>query len=92
MAITRNVEQTHGTEVGEEYKGKHPAELLTLFKMTAPHVLKQKEAQEIFKELTIYLTSEEEKKLFGAWEDALAEPGEFYSVVHRLVDKYEESE
>lgn len=92
MAITRNFEQAHGLEAGEDFKGKHPAELLTLFKMTAPRVLRQKEAHEIFKELTIYLTMEEEKRLFEAWEDALVQPGEFYSVVHRLFDKYEECE
>lgn len=71
-----------------DYKSAHPEELLNLFKQYAPHSLKQKEAQLIFKELLTYLTREEEQRVFESWESIHSDPGEFYSIVHELLYKY----
>ncbi len=66
----------------------HPEELLLLLKKYAPHSLKQKEAQQVFKELLSYLTKEEELRIFESWETIHSDPGEFYSVIHELLYKY----
>lgn len=74
-----------------DHKVVHPIELLEMFKKYAPHALTQKEARLIYKELCTYLTSEEEHKLFVAWEKMHYEnePADFYGYVHDLMDKYE---
>ena len=92
MGISEQMENTNQIDDLIIYKGKRPAELLQLFKTTAIHVLKQKESYEIFKELAIYLTENEEKKLFESWEYLHTDPGEFYSIIHEFKDKYEENE
>lgn len=72
-------------------KPMHPYDLLLLFKKYAPHVLTQNEARLIFKELTTYLTEEEEHKLFISWELLYLEnqPEQFYGYMHDLLEKYE---
>ena len=85
---TKNIEEK---EYGNflQYVNRDPEELLILFKQFAPRILKQKDAQIIFKELTNYLTDQERKQLFQAWEDIQTEPGEFYSIIQKLIKKYE---
>ena len=85
MAVQTNISQINAFV---DFSNLHPEELLLLFEETAPHILKQIEAQLIFKELTTYITDDEEKKLFYAWEDILLEPGKFYSTIHELLNKY----
>ena len=72
----------------ENYKTLHPIELLHLFKKLAPYSLSQHEAQIVYRQLTTYLTDEEEKRIFESWEHMHYDPGEFYSVIHDLLFKY----
>ena len=85
------------TELKEFFKNSdiekpiHPYDLLLLFKKYAPHALTQNEARIIFKELTTYLTEEEEHKLFIGWELLHLEnqPELFYGTMHDLLEKFE---
>ena len=74
----------------KEHEIIHPEELLILFKKYAPHAVTQKEARLIFKELTTYLTGDEEHKLFVSWERLHVEnmPEDFYGLIHDLLQKY----
>lgn len=71
-----------------QYANLNPGELLQLFNDYIFQISRKRDTQFIFKELTKYLTSEEQAKLFTAWEDILIEPGEFYSVIHSLRNKF----
>ncbi len=90
MSLTKHTDQKEKNDLLLNYKNMHPRKLLEIFKHKAPHALEQKDAQKIFKELTIYLTKEDELKLFQAWEDVRTEPGEFYCIVDELLDIYNE--
>ncbi len=90
MAVTANNVQLDEYQNFLSYKNLHPESLLILFKEYAPHVFLQKEAQLVFKELKNYLTDKEERELFYAWEDFHINPGEFFSIIHSLLDKYKE--
>ena len=68
---------------------RYPEELLILFKQFASPIIKQKDAQIIFKELANYLTDSERRQLFQAWEDIQTGPGEFYSIIQKLIQKFE---
>lgn len=85
------VEDRHAKEIFEmpkNYRKLHPVELLKLFKKLAPFTLEQHSAQLIYKELTTYLTDEEENRIFQSWEHLHYDPGEFYSKMDELIYKY----
>ena len=88
MTVKTNNVINEFIELPLDYKSLHPQELLILFRKFAPHSMKQKEAQLIFKELLTYLTKEEEQRIFESWESIHSDPGEFYSIVHDLQYKY----